>query len=200
MDLQAVLLNAIANYGAVALFVAVLLASIGAPFPATFLLVAAGSFITQGEMHFWSVIVAGLAGAVIGDHIGYGVGRLAGSGFVKRISRRFHSESLIDQAEVTMQKWGGIGVFLSRWLLTSVGPYVNLTSGLTNYELLHFSFWDVLGETVWVLAYVSLGTFFNAQLAMISDTLGDFVWVAIGLVAIVLIGYRLFQGNRTPRS
>lgn len=196
MDIQAILLSAIANYGASALFVAILLASIGVPLPATFLLVAAGSFVTQGEMQFWSVITAGLAGAVIGDHLGYGVGRFAGSAVIKRVSRRFRAEGMIDQAESTMQKWGGVGIFLTRWLITAVGPYVNLTSGLMNYHLLHFSLWDVIGETLWVLGYVSIGTFFSTQLATISDALGDLTWVAVGVGVIALIGYKLIQSYR----
>lgn len=197
MDIQAILLSAIANYGASALFVAILLASIGVPLPSSFLLVAAGSFITQGEMQFWPVIVAGLAGAVIGDHVGYGIGRLAGSAMIKRVSRRFRAEGMIEQAESTMQKWGGAGIFLTRWLITAVGPYVNLTSGLMNYHLLHFSFWDVIGEALWVLGYVSIGTFFSTQLATISDALGDLTWVAVGVAVIIIIAYKLIQSSRT---
>ncbi|MFN8441709.1 MAG: DedA family protein [Caldilineaceae bacterium] len=197
MDIQAILLSAIANYGASALFVAILLASIGVPLPSSFLLVAAGSFITQGEMQFWPVIVAGLAGAVIGDHVGYGIGRLAGSAMIKRVSRRFRAEGMIEQAESTMQKWGGAGIFLTRWLITAVGPYVNLTSGLMNYHLLHFSLWDVIGEALWVLGYVSIGTFFSTQLATISDALGDLTWVAVGVAVIIIIAYKLIQSSRT---
>lgn len=115
---------------------------------------------------------------------------------IKRVSRRFRAESMIDQAESTMQKWGGIGIFLTRWLVTAVGPYVNLTSGLMNYHLLHFSFWDVIGETLWVLGYVSIGTFFSTQLATISDALGDLTWVAVGVVVIAVIGYKLIQTYR----
>ena len=75
MDIQAILLSAMADYGAIAVFIAILFASMGLPLPSTFLLVAAGSFISQGEMDDWSVLMAGIAGAILGDHIGYGMGR-----------------------------------------------------------------------------------------------------------------------------
>jgi len=193
MDLQAVLLDAMATYGAFAIFTAILLASIGLPLPTSFLLVAAGSFITQGEIDFWPVMIAGMTGAVLGDHIGYGIGRIGGQPLVRRISQRFNGEALIIQAEKTMHTWGGIGIFFSRWLLTAAGPYVNLTSGFTRYPLLHFSIWDILGEIVWVTLYVQVGRLFSDQLATISDTLGDLTWVLLGVVVVGLIGYKLIQ-------
>ncbi len=196
MDLQAVLLDAMATYGAFAIFTAILLASIGLPLPTSFLLVAAGSFVTQGEIDFWPVMMAGLSGAIIGDHIGYGIGRIGGQALVQRISQRFNAEVLIIQAEKTMHTWGGIGIFFSRWLLTAAGPYVNLTSGFTRYHLLHFSIWDILGEIVWVSFYVHVGRLFSDQLATISDALGDLTWVVLGVVIIGVVSYKLLQSFR----
>ena len=196
MNVQTILLDAMANYGAFAIFAAILLASIGAPLPATFLLVAAGSFVTQGEMNLWSVLLAATLGAIIGDHIGYGIGRIGGRTFVHGVGQRFNAGGMLTQAEATMERWGGLGIFLSRWLLTAVGPYVNLTSGLMGYHLLRFSFWDIIGELLWVGLYVQIGRFFSDQLATISDALGDLTWVVLGVVAILFIGYKLLQSLR----
>lgn len=196
MNLQTILLDAMANYGSFAIFVAILLASIGAPLPSSFLLVAAGSFITQGEMNLWPVLLAATLGAIIGDHIGYGIGRIGGRTFVHGVGQRFNAGAMLTQAEATMQRWGGLGVFLSRWLLTAVGPYVNLTSGLMGYHLLRFSFWDIVGEILWVGLYVQVGRLFSDQLATISDALGDLTWVVLGVVAILFIGYKLLQSFR----
>jgi membrane protein DedA with SNARE-associated domain len=200
MDLQMILLDALAAYGAFAIFGAILLASIGVPLPATFLLVVAGSFVTQGELNLWSVLVAGALGAILGDHIGYGVGRIGGQPFVQRIAHRFNGQTMLTHAENTMDRWGGIGVFLSRWLLTAAGPYVNLTSGLMGYRLLYFSFWDILGEMLWVALYVQVGRLFSDQLATISDALGDLTWVALGVIAILVVGYKLTQSFRQNQS
>lgn len=196
MDLQTMLLDAMATYGAFALFGAILLAAIGAPLPATFLLVAAGSFVTQGELNLWSVLLAGALGAILGDHIGYGIGRIGGHRLVLQLSQRFNGQTMLTQAEATMRRWGGIGVFLSRWLLTAAGPYVNVTSGLMGYRLLYFTIWDILGELLWVALYVQVGRLFSDQLATISDALGDLTWVALGVIAILVVGYKLIQSFR----
>lgn len=200
MDLQTMLLDAMATYGAFALFGAILLASVGAPLPASFLLVAAGSFVTQGELNLWSVLLAGTLGAILGDHIGYGIGRIGGQRLVQQVAHRFSGQAMLTQAETTMRRWGGVGVFLSRWLLTAAGPYVNLTSGLMGYRLLYFFFWDIVGELLWVALYVQVGRLFSDQLATISDALGDLTWVVLGIIAILVVGYKLIQSFRQTQT
>jgi membrane protein DedA with SNARE-associated domain len=78
--------------------------------------------------------------------------------------------------------------------------YVNLTSGLMRYHLLHFSLWDITGEILWAALYVQIGRSFSDQLATISDVLGELTWVVLGVTAMVIIGYKLFQNFRqTPK-
>lgn len=72
------LLELLTTYGLPALFVAMILAAAGMPFPSSLTLVAMGSFVAQGELSFWPVVAAGSAGAVIGDQIGYAFGRYGG--------------------------------------------------------------------------------------------------------------------------
>ena len=199
MDLQSILLNAVATYGLLAVFVSVLVSALGVPLPTSFLLIMVGSLVEQGEMNFWPVVAVAVIAAVIGDHIGYGIGWYGGRGPVMRICRKLKAEMLLARAEATSRKWGGASVFLSRWLLTAVGPYINLTSGISSYSLPRFMVWDVIGEVLWVLAYVMLGRFFNDRVAELSDALGDFTGVALGLAATVILIYLLVRnvfGNR----
>ena len=201
MDFQAQLVQALVSYGAIAVFVSVLIASIGVPLPASFLLVVAGSFVSQGELDYGLVLLAAISGAVLGDHCGYGVGRWGGRGFALRISQRLNATSLLERAESTSHKWGGLSVFLSRWLITAVGPYVNLSSGITGYALPRFFVWVALGETLWVALYVQLGIFFNDRLTDITDLLGDATWVILGIVVTVIIAVQLVrQQNKTKAA
>ncbi len=72
------LLGLLTLYGIPALFGILLISAVGAPFPVMFVLIAAGSFVTQGEMKLWQVLTFWSAGAVLGDQIGYAVGRWGG--------------------------------------------------------------------------------------------------------------------------
>ena len=62
-------------YGLPVLFGVILIGSIGIPVSCTFLPIAAGSFVEQGEMNLLWLILLAIAGAVLGDHIGYGLER-----------------------------------------------------------------------------------------------------------------------------
>jgi len=199
MTLQEMLLIALASYGVAAIFVTIFIASLGIPLPASFLLIVAGSFVEAGDLAFWPVVLAGVTASILGDHTGYGIGRLGGRKLATRISRRFKAEALLAQAEATSHKWGGVSVFFSRWLITAIGPYINLTSGLTHYALPRFSLWDVLGEIIWVLLYVGVGRLFSNRVAEISDILGEFTWVVLGLVVVMVIGYQLVKTLRKPQ-
>jgi membrane protein DedA with SNARE-associated domain len=57
-----------------------------------------------------------------------------------------------------------------------------------------------LGEVLWVLIYVGIGRLFSSSIAEISDALGDFVWVLLGLIAVCILGYKVFQSMRKPAS
>ena len=196
MNLQTILLSALATYGVPAVFVSILLASIWVPLPASFLLIVAGSFVASGDLQLVPVLIAGTAGAILGDHIGYGIGWFGGQTLAAHLGRRFSAQGLLDRAEAMSRKWGGVSVFFSRWLVTSLGPYINLTSGVAQYALHRFTLWDILGEALWVVLYVKVGQLFSDRVAEISDILGEFTWVALGLIAVIVLGYQLFKTLR----
>jgi membrane protein DedA with SNARE-associated domain len=194
------LLSLLSLYGLPALFLLLVVASAGVPFPVTLLLVAAGSFVEQGELKLWQVIVLASAGAVAGDQIGYLIGRSGGRGLVNRAAKRFGWTRAIERAEAFTRRWGGAGVFLSRWLITPLGPWVNLTSGAAEYPWLRFTIWDVLGESLWVALYVSLGRIFSDRVQELADLLGNLAWVLVGALATLLLGWKLLNYFRTPNE
>lgn len=196
MDLQTTLLSALSTYGVVAIFVAILISSIGLPLPTSFLLIVAGSFVQAGEMDFWPVVLSAMAGAIIGDHVGYALGRYGGRALTQRISHRMNADALMVRAEETSAKWGGISVFLSRWLITAIGPYINLISGITQQRLTLFAPCVILGEVLWVLAYVYVGRLFSDKIGEVSDALGDFSGLLLAIAAVCILGYLLWKNLR----
>jgi membrane-associated protein len=192
------LLSLLALYGLPALFVVLVVASAGVPFPVTFLLVAAGSFVEQGELKLWQVVPLSCAGAALGDQIGYWAGRRGGRSLVRRATNRFGGADQIERAEKFTRRWGGAGVFLSRWLITPLGPWVNVTSGAADYPWLRFTIWDVLGEALWVVLYVMLGELFSDRVQELADLLGNLAWVAVGALATLVLGWKLLNYFRAP--
>jgi membrane-associated protein len=161
--------------------------------PVTLMLVAAGSFVELGEMKLWEVIVVGSGAAVLGDQIGYALGRWGGHHVLARVKRRRDRALRIEQAAAFAQRWGGAGIFFSRWLVTPLGPWINLTSGMTAYGWVRFLCWDLLGEVLWVSLYVLLGRIFSGRVQALVEILGNLAWVIVGLTAAVLVGWQLLR-------
>lgn len=198
MNLSDYLLATLGVYGLPVLFGALLVGSAGVPLPASLLLVAAGSFVNQGELDLWPVLALSAAGAVLGDQVGYAVGRWGGRRLTRRLGGLVGGEQKIADAEEWLKRRGGLGVFLSRWLLTPLGPVVNLTAGASEYPWPRFLLFDVLGEALWVALYVLLGKLFSDRVQEMSDLLGDLTWAILGLVAAAVLGLILFKQLREP--
>lgn len=194
--MTAQLLELLTAYGLPALFGVMVLAAIGMPFPSSLTLIAMGSFVAQGELSFWPVVLTGTAGAVVGDQIGYALGRYGGRPLLAAITARIGGADKVAQAEAYSQRWAGWGIFFSRWLIGPLGPWINITSGLTGYPWPRFLMLDILGELIWLLLYVSLGRAFSDQVQMIASLLGNLTWVIVGLLLAGLLGWKLFA--RSP--
>jgi membrane-associated protein len=187
------ILSALSQYGSPALFGVVTLAAVGIPLPVTLLLIVTGSLVSQGIMSlWWAVGLAGL-GSVIGDQVGYAIGRWGGSGLVKRFSRLLGGEERLKRTQAKARHWGGPGVFFSRWLVTPLGPWVNLASGIAGYPWLRFLFWDVLGEFLGVFIFVTIGRVFSDRVLAMDALLGDMSWAIVALLAAVAIGWKLIK-------
>lgn len=200
MNLTDQLLGALSLYGLPLLFGVIAVAAAGVPLPVTLMLVAAGSFVELGEMKLWQVLVVASAAAVFGDQLGYGLGRWGGHHVIARIRRRKNGEARIAEAHAFAERWGAAGIFFSRWLVTPMGPWLNLTSGMTGYSWTRFFLWDVLGETLWVVLYVLLGKFFSGRVQALLDILGNLSWVIVGLVAALILAWQLFKSQRSTET
>ena len=187
------ILAALAQYGSPALFAAVTVASVGVPLPITLLLVVSGSLVSQGLMAFWPVVILASTGSVIGDQIGYAIGRWGGKALAARCAALLGGPARLDDAEAKARHWGGPGVFFSRWLVSPLGPWINLASGITGYSWPRFVLWDVLGEALGVVLYVVLGRTFSDRVLALDAVMGNVTWTIVALLAAVLIGWKLFR-------
>lgn len=191
MNLSEQLLGMLVLYGVPLLCAVTFISSAGAPLPVSLLLIAAGSFTDHGEMNAVSVITFATVGAVLGDQAGFALGRWGGHRLARRVSRWAGSEERLESAEAHARRWGGLGIFLTRWLITPLGPCVNLVSGFAGYPWPRFLLWDVLGEFLWVVLYVELGQIFSHQVQDLSALLGNATWALLALLAAGFMMWRL---------
>jgi membrane protein DedA with SNARE-associated domain len=190
------LLATLSVYGVPMLFVALVIGCVGVPLPSSLLLLAAGSFVEQGELNLWLVLVLSAVGSVLGDNIGYAIGRWGGPRLTGRLAKLAGGEAKVKETEEWFRRRGSSGVFLSRWLLTPLGPVVNLVAGTTKYRWRRFFFYDLIGEALWVVLYVLLGKVFSDRVQALYDLLGNLTWAMFSLVVTIVFGILLFRHLR----
>lgn len=189
-------LELVAAYGAPALGVALLISALGVPLPGTVLLLMAGALVSTGDLELWQVVVLGTLGAIAGDQLGYWAGRASSSWIRDALERLLNGDGRIERAEALLGRWGWIGVFLTRWLITPLGPWVNVGSGSIEYSWAWFLAWGALGEALWVGIYVTAGILFADRVQAVGDLASSSGWVLAGLTLAVLIGWQLVQRAR----
>lgn len=162
-----------ASHGLAILCGTLFLASFGPPLPASFLLIAAGALGQHGGMRWATLVLGGTLAAVAGDLLAAELARAAGQPLRRRLGpARFRP------AERALERWGAPGIFLSRWLLTPVGPTLNLVCGMAGFPRARFAALVAAGELIWVAGYSALGRLFSARIDQLNDVVGLLPWLA----------------------
>jgi membrane protein DedA with SNARE-associated domain len=159
-------------------------------------MLAGGAFVASGDLAAVPVVAAAFLGAVAGDQVGFRIGRLGGHRIEKWLKRSPARARALTRARSLVTRWGITGVFFSRWLVSPLGPWVNLIAGATGMSAGRFTVSGAAGEAVWVALYVGLGFLFAANLGALSYVLSNTVAavtaaaVALGLGALLLANAR----------
>jgi membrane protein DedA with SNARE-associated domain len=68
------------------------------------------------------------------------------------------------------------------------------------YPWRRFVFWDVLGELLWVVLYVSIGYAFSSRVQAIAEILGNLTWVIVGLILTAILGWQIVRYLRAKEE
>lgn len=180
IDVSEWLLTALLNHGSTLLGGTLFLAAFGLPLPATMMLMAAGSFTRQGFLPLEGALLSACVGAVAGDGCSYWLGRTG----LKLVPQRITGSQGWQRAAALFSRWGGWGVFFSRFLLTPVALPVNLLAGSTGYPWQRFLSAVVAGEVIWVVLFGGLGYLFTRQWEDLSQLAGDAAGLLMGAVLV----------------
>ena len=176
------LLTQVINFGAPLVGVILFLGALGLPIGASVVLIAAGAFCQQGLLQWPVAAGIGLAGAVTGDMLSFGMGYYA-KGFVEKQLKKSTSWR---NARISFQQRAGLAIFLTRWLVTAAAIPTNIIAGGSGYKFSRFMAYDIPGELIWILLYGGLGYLFGAQWELVSDFLSNFGGLVLGLI---LLGF-----------
>ncbi len=182
-------LSAMLVYGYPILGLIQLAGAIGVPVPDGVAATVAGSLTAQGRMNW---IVAGIiivVASVLGDVIGYGVGRLLSRNFLDRHGRWLgYSPARGARVERLFARWGLITVFITRTFVSYLSSVASLLAGVSRYPLSEFVAIAVVGRLVWTSAYLGLGYVIGADLEAAAGFLTNVSGFVLCAMALVLSG------------
>lgn len=195
-DLQPVL----EHYGYLAVGGFVLLEDFGVPVPGETMLIAAAVFAGSGQLNLAAVILVAVAGAVIGDNIGFAVGHFGGRPVVERFGRYvFLTPQRLDHAEAYMNKHGGKVVTIARFIegLRQVNGFL---AGMMGMHWVKFLAYNALGAALWVCTWSAFGYFAGKNIEHVYATFEHYKWYAIAALAVgvaVYVAHRVRRGHAT---
>ena len=99
MSFNDYLLSTLGIYGLPVLFGILVIGCMGIPMPSSLLLLVAGSLTEQGDMSLWPTLALAAMGAIIGDNLGYSIGRWGGHRVRGRLARVVGGEEKLKRAE-----------------------------------------------------------------------------------------------------
>jgi membrane protein DedA with SNARE-associated domain len=197
------LLHLIGRYGYLVVFFGVMLESVGVPLPGETILIAAGALVHRGVLDFGDTLFLGIFGAVVGDQIGYWIGRFGGRPFLLRWGRyAFITPERLGHAEGFFAQHGGRAVFLARFI-TGLRVFGALVAGTSRMPWGKFVLYNVLGGTVWAAAVVSLGYFLWASISLVEHWVGRASLLLVAALALALLlrwTYRRAARGGQPRG
>ncbi|MGI8904045.1 MAG: DedA family protein [Solirubrobacteraceae bacterium] len=172
------------------------LESMGIPSPGETALVLAAVLASQGKLQIWLVIVIGVASAIVGDNVGYLIGRKVGRE-VLEARGPFHRRrlKLIGAGDRFFDRHGAKAVFLARWVAL-VRVAAAWLAGINEMPFTHFFFWNALGAVTWGTT-VGLVAYFAGDAAIkVISQVGIIAAIAFGVAVVVGLGALKLRGRR----
>jgi membrane-associated protein len=186
----AALIDIPANVGYVAVFVLIAIETMGIPVPAETALIAAALLAHKGGMDIGTLIVIASAAAILGDNVGFAIGRHYGRRlFLVRGPLLAHRRRLLEVGEPFFARHGPKAVFLGRWIsgLRIASAWL---AGMNRMRWPTFVFWNALGGIAWATS-VALSIYLLGSIAEHAISIAG--PVAAGLVVILLAGLLVWR-------
>lgn len=168
---------------------------IGFVFPGETAVVLGGFLASVHHLNLWTLCILVFACAVVGDSVGFEVGRHFGPKVIAwRIFRRHQSR--LDRAREMLRARGGPAVFLGRFtaFFRAVMPGL---AGLSGMRYRTFLLWNALGGLIWGVGFTLVGFFAGASYEKVAKEIGRGTAIAVGVIVVgLLVTWQLRKRRR----
>jgi membrane protein DedA with SNARE-associated domain len=181
-------------FGYPLLFLIVMSESSGAPVPGETGLIAAAVLASQGKLRIELVIALAAAAAIVGDNIGYQIGRRGGRWLLQRPGRFYRQRrQVLATGEPFFEHHGPKAVFFGRFVL-GLRVWASWLAGATRMRWRSFALWNALGGITWATAVGLFAYFLGHSAGSTIEAFGIY-----GLAAVVIAIASVFLAHRRHR-
>jgi membrane protein DedA with SNARE-associated domain len=197
VDLATEFIGSAGNFG---VFVLMTLESACIPIPSEAIMLFAGFSVSKGELTLVGIVIAGVAGNLVGSWIAYAVGYFGRIDLLEK-NRLIHvNPKHLKWADDWFARYGAATVFFSR-MLPIIRTFISLPAGVAEMPFWRFTAYTVAGSVPWVLMLAIVGEQVGSNWEDWRHKLGylDYVVLAAIVIGVVyLLVKRRRNGTREP--
>jgi membrane protein DedA with SNARE-associated domain len=188
-----------AKYGYAAVFGGVFLENTGLPVPGETMLLAGAAFAQYGWLSLPRVIVTAIAAAILGDNLGFLIGRWCGRSLAERYGARVGlTKQRLAQFDRFFHRHGGRTVFIARFI-TGLRVFGAVLAGASGLRWATFLFYNATGAVVWATAVGVAGYVLGESWDRLEHWIGRSSLIGLALVCAVIL-VAVLRARRSPPS
>ncbi len=184
------------HYGLWAILVFVLIEDFGIPLPGETVLIAGAIYAGSGRLNVVEVGLVAFFAAILGDNIGYLIGRFGGRELIGRWGKYiFLTPERLEKTENFFDRHGGKIIVVARFI-EGLRQANGIIAGIARMHWLRFGLCNALGAALWVGTWVSVGYFAGQHIDAIYNGITRYslyVLIAVVVVIVALIVRRLVK-------
>jgi membrane-associated protein len=183
------------GYWALAAFVGI--ETMGVPVPGETALIGASLLAADGRLQIFFVILIAAVAAIVGDNVGFTIGRHYGRRMVEWEGGPYPEKrhELLERGQLFFDRHGGKAVFLGRWV-AGLRITAAWLAGINGMAWPRFFFWNALGGVAWATS-VGLTIYFVGHAA--KGAIEAIGFGALGVGAAVAVAYAIYLVMRRRR-
>ncbi len=182
---------------ALGLFLLLVFSAVGLPLPEEITLLLGGYLAYLEFLDYGTAVTALLAGIIVGDMVGYLLGRTAGKWIIEHIlSHSRHALKILEKAKDYFDRHGEKVVFFSRPLI-GVRVAVPMLAGHFHMNFAKFFLYDTIAAIPWTFFLVTLSYYLGSGLDLIVEAkeIKHAVFVTLGIVILLYACIRIIKNS-----
>lgn len=156
---------------------------VGVFFPGDTLLLSAGILAAAGELNIVTTIIVISLAAIIGDNIGYEMGKRIGPRLFRKKDGLLFRKDYIDKAEVFYEKYGSKTMLVAHYV-PIVRSFAPVTAGASKMNRKQFIIYDAIGDISWAVSITLFGYFVGSRIPGIEKYIEPLL---LGIILIFLL-------------